>query len=45
MQKHKEFETIKEYLDKLISEANKVKLLGAELSDIKIVQKILVTLP
>ncbi|XP_060201852.1 uncharacterized protein LOC132630281 [Lycium barbarum] len=45
MQKMKESETIKEYSDRLINLANKVKLLGAELSDIWIVQKILVTLP
>ncbi|XP_015166688.1 uncharacterized protein [Solanum tuberosum] len=45
IQKIKESETIKEYSDKLISEANKVKLLGAELSDTRIVQKIVVNLP
>ncbi|XP_059306526.1 uncharacterized protein LOC132057968 [Lycium ferocissimum] len=41
----KESEAIKEYSDRLINLANKVKLLGAELSDTRIVQKILVTLP
>ncbi|XP_055823339.1 uncharacterized protein LOC129891888 [Solanum dulcamara] len=45
MQKMKEYETIKEYSEKLISVANKVKFLGDELSDTRIVQKILVTLP
>jgi len=37
MQKMKESEIIKEYSDKLISLANKVKLLGAELSNTRIV--------
>ncbi|XP_060210439.1 uncharacterized protein LOC132637356 [Lycium barbarum] len=41
----KESETIKEYSDRLINLANKVKLLGAELFDTRIMQKILVTLP
>ena len=41
----KESDTIKEYSDKLISLANKVKLLGVELSDTRIVQKILVNSP
>jgi len=41
----KESETIKEYSDKLINIANKVKLLGAEFPVSKIVKKILVTLP
>lgn len=45
MQKMKESETIKEYANKLISIANKVRLLGSELSDSRIVQKILVTVP
>ncbi|XP_039683634.1 uncharacterized protein [Medicago truncatula] len=45
MQKMKESETIKEYANKLISIANKVRLLGSELSDSRIGQKILVTVP
>jgi hypothetical protein len=45
MQKMKESETIKEYANKLISIANKVRLLGSEFSDSRIVQKILVTVP
>ncbi|XP_049397396.1 uncharacterized protein LOC125861576 [Solanum stenotomum] len=40
-----ESKKIKEYSDKLISLANKAKLLGAELYDTRIVQKILVTFP
>ena len=45
MQKMKESETIKEYANKLLSIANKVRLLGSEFSDSRIVQKILVTAP
>ena len=45
MQRMKESETIKEYSDKLLNIANKVKLLGAEFPDSRIVEKILVTLP
>ncbi|XP_057995019.1 uncharacterized protein LOC131175307 [Hevea brasiliensis] len=45
MQKMKESETIKEYADKLLSIVNKVRLLGSEFSDSRIVQKILVTIP
>ena len=41
----KESETIKEYVDKLLSVSNKIKLLGSEFSDIRIVQKLLVSLP
>jgi len=41
----KESETIKEYSDKLISIANKVRVLGTELTNSRLVQKILVTLP
>ncbi|RDX75364.1 hypothetical protein CR513_44760, partial [Mucuna pruriens] len=44
LQKIKEFETIKEYLDKLLGIANKVRLLGTNFADSKIVQKILVTI-
>ena len=42
MQKMKESETIKEYSDKLLSIANKVRLLGSEFTNSRIVQKILV---
>nr|GLL16706.1 uncharacterized protein LOC109838978 [Ipomoea trifida] len=45
MQQMKESDTIKEYTDKLHSIANKIRLLGSEFSDSKIVQKILVTVP
>ncbi|XP_028181563.1 uncharacterized protein LOC114368534 [Glycine soja] len=45
MQKMKESEIIKEYANKLLSIANKVRLLGFEFSDSRIVQKILVTTP
>lgn len=45
MQKMKESETIKEYADKLLSIVNKVRLLGSEFSDSRIVQKMLVTIP
>ncbi|RDX89299.1 hypothetical protein CR513_28994, partial [Mucuna pruriens] len=41
----KESETIKEYLDKLLSIANKIRLLGNDFADSKIVEKILVTVP
>ena len=45
MQKMKESETIKEYANKLLRIANKVRLLGSDFSDSRIVQKILVTVP
>jgi len=45
MQKMKETENIKYYADKLLSITNKVRLLGKEFSDNRIVQKILVTIP
>ncbi|XP_016716634.1 uncharacterized protein [Gossypium hirsutum] len=41
----KESESIKEYLDKLIYIANKVRVLGTDLSDSRLVQKILVFVP
>ena len=41
----KEFETIKEYSDRLLGIANKIKLLGSEFSDSRIVENILVTVP
>nr|XP_048323417.1 uncharacterized protein LOC125420686 [Ziziphus jujuba var. spinosa] len=45
MLKMKETETIKDYSDKLLGIVNKVRLLGKDFSDERIVQKILVTLP
>ena len=42
-QKMKEIETIKAYSDKLLSMVNKVRLLGRDFSDDRIVQKILVS--
>jgi len=45
MQKMKESETIKDYSDRLISSANKVRLLGTQFADSRIVEKILVTVP
>ncbi|KAA8534200.1 hypothetical protein F0562_031608 [Nyssa sinensis] len=45
LQKMKESKTIKEYSDKLLSIANKVRLLGSDLHDSRIVEKILVTVP
>ena len=45
LQKIKEFETIKDYSDRLLSIANKVRLLGSKLNDSRIVEKILVTVP
>lgn len=41
----KELESIKEYSDRLLSTVNRVGLLGIELSDSGIVEKILVTVP
>ena len=45
LQKIKEFETIKDYSYRLLSIANKVRLLGSKLNDSRIVEKILVTVP
>ncbi|KAK2426495.1 hypothetical protein QL285_025158 [Trifolium repens] len=45
LQRMMESETIKEYSDKLLAIANKVRLLGTEFADSRIVQKILVTVP
>ncbi|KAK2394238.1 hypothetical protein QL285_056092 [Trifolium repens] len=45
LQRMKEDETIKAYADKLLGIANKVRLLGTQFSDSKIVEKILVTVP
>ncbi|XP_052201452.1 uncharacterized protein LOC127807530 [Diospyros lotus] len=43
LQKMKESETVQEYSDKLLRIANKVRLLGGEFADSRIVQKLLVT--
>ncbi|XP_027905830.1 uncharacterized protein LOC114165389 [Vigna unguiculata] len=45
VQRMKESETIKEYSNKLLGIANKIKLLGKEFSDSRLVEKILVTVP
>ncbi|XP_060183231.1 uncharacterized protein LOC132613204 [Lycium barbarum] len=45
LQRMKEFETFKEYADKLLGIVNKVILLGIEFKDSRIVEKILVTVP
>ena len=45
MQRVKDSETIKDYADKLLGIANKIRLLGTEILDSQIVQKILVTIP
>ena len=44
LQKMKEFETIKEYSNRLLEIANKIRLLGSEFNDSSIVHKILVTI-
>ncbi|XP_061352342.1 uncharacterized protein LOC133297245 [Gastrolobium bilobum] len=45
IQRMKESETIKEYSDTLLGIANKIKLLGGNFVDSRIVEKILVTVP
>ena len=45
LQKMKETESIKEYSDRLLNIANRVKLLGSTLLDSRIIEKILVTVP
>ncbi|XP_017416709.1 uncharacterized protein LOC108327526 [Vigna angularis] len=45
MQRMKDSETIKDYADKLLGIANKICLLGTDIPDSRIVQKILVTIP
>ncbi|KZV25305.1 hypothetical protein F511_07437 [Dorcoceras hygrometricum] len=45
LQRMKDSETIKEYSDRLLSIANKVRLLESEFTDSRIVEKILVTVP
>ena len=41
----KESESVKEYSDRVLSIANKVRLLGSVLNDSRIVEKLLVTIP
>lgn len=45
LQKRKEFESMKEYSDRLLSIANKVRLLGSVCIDSRIVEKLQVTVP
>jgi len=45
LQRMKESETVKEYSDKLLGIVNKVRLLGTEFKDTRIVKKVLVTVP
>ncbi|XP_047150826.1 uncharacterized protein LOC124822806 [Vigna umbellata] len=45
LQRMKESDTIKEYLDKFLGIANKIKVLESNFIDSKIVEKILVTVP
>ncbi|XP_022945777.1 uncharacterized protein LOC111449922 [Cucurbita moschata] len=45
LQKMEESESVKEYSDRLLSIANKVRLLGSILNDSRIVGKLLVTIP
>lgn len=45
MQRTKESETNKDYSHKLLDNVNKVRLLGIDFPDSKIVQKVLVTVP
>ena len=44
MQKMKETETIKDYSERLLNIANRVRLLGSVFNDSHIVEKVLVTL-
>ena len=45
LQRMKEYETIKEYSDRLLAIVNKVRLLGTTFTDSRIVEKILVAVP
>lgn len=45
LQMMKELESIKEYSDRLLNIANRVRLLGSQFADSRIVEKILVTVP
>ena len=43
--KESESESVKEYSNRLLNIANKVRLLGSVLNDFRIVEKLLVTVP
>ena len=43
LQRMKESKTVKEYADKLLGIANRVRLLGGDFDDSRLVKKILVT--
>ena len=43
--KMKDSETIKEFSDKLMKVVNQIRLLGEELNDKRVVEKVLVSLP
>jgi len=45
LQRMKEYETIKEYSDRLLAIVNKVRLLGTTFTNSRIVEKIMVTVP
>ena len=45
MQRMKELETIKDYSNRLLSIVNKVRLLGTDFSDSRIVQEFFTTVP
>jgi len=45
LQRMKESKSVKEYSDRLLSIANKVRLFGYVLNDSRIVEKLLVTVP
>jgi len=45
LQRMKKSKSVKEYSDRLLSIANKVRLLGSVLKDSRIVEKLLVTVP
>ena len=45
LKKMKDYETMKEYFDRLIEIVNKVRLLGYEFPDLILVQKIIVIVP
>jgi len=45
MQRMKESKTIKEYSNKLLGITNKIKLLGKEFSDSRLIEKIMVMVP
>ena len=42
--KMKEYESLKKYIDRLLTIVNKIKMLGVELSNKRVVEKVLVSL-